>query len=344
MRRPIRTTPRRPSENEGPEETQKLQKVLAQAGLGSRRDMEELIKSGRVTINGKPAEIGARVGESDILRMDHRIIKLKARDKAPRVLLYHKPEGEIVSRDDPDGRPSVFENLPLVRGAKWIAVGRLDFNTSGLLVFTTSGELANHLMHPRFEVEREYAVRVLGEELTQTQIKQLKNGVELEDGLAQVDSIRAEGGEGANRWYRVVLKEGRNREVRRLFEAMGLTVSRLMRVRFGAVGLPPRLKRGRWMELDPLEVRKLMDWAGAVEEGIQRPALSTVTTNPDKLPRTARPQPARQARPARQPATDTGKPPRSPRAPSTRGSRSAPASAPRGETSRARKPPRAPRG
>lgn len=240
---------------------QKLQKILAQAGMGSRRDMEELIKSGRVTVNGQVAELGTRVSETDVLRVDRKNVRVRSAEKMPRIMLYHKPEGEIVSRDDPDGRPSVFDRLPQMRTSKWIAIGRLDFNTSGLLIFTTSGDLANHLMHPRFEVEREYAVRLLGT-LTPEQITQLTEGIELEDGTAQFDAIADQGGEGINHWYRVVLREGRNREVRRMFEALGLTVSRLMRVRFGLINLPPRLKRGQTLDLEPVEVKRVLEWAG----------------------------------------------------------------------------------
>ena len=241
--------------------SEKLHKMLAQAGLGSRREMEELIASGQVTVNGQVAEVGTRVSEGDQVRVGRRLIHLKFGGKLPHILLYHKPEGEIVSRDDPEKRASVFDKLPQLRSSKWIAVGRLDFNTSGLLIFTTSGELANHLMHPRFEVEREYAVRILGE-LTKEQMQQLTTGIQLEDGPAKFDLLQDQGGEGANHWYRVVLKEGRNREVRRMFEALGLTVSRLMRVRFGVVALPPRLKRGQWMELEPEQVAKVLEWAG----------------------------------------------------------------------------------
>lgn len=237
--------------------TFKLQKLLAQKGLGSRREMEELIASGEVSVNGKTAVVGDRVGAQDIVRIGKRVIRLNLEESLPKVLLYHKPEGEIVSRDDPEGRPSVFDKLPHLRSSKWIAIGRLDFNTSGLLIFTTDGTLANRLMHPSFEVEREYAVRVLGE-LTPEQITQLTTGVTLADGQAAFTYLSEQGGEGINHWYRVILKEGKNREVRRMFEAIGLTVSRLMRVRFGPINLPPRIKRGQWLELDEKEIRRLL--------------------------------------------------------------------------------------
>ena len=236
--------------------TWKLQKVLAQAGLGSRRDMETLVRAGRVTVNGVSATIGARVGPQDVIEVDGRALGRPAERTPARVLLYYKPEGEIVSRDDPEGRPSVFDRLPPARGAKWLAVGRLDFNTSGLLVLTTSGELANRMMHPRYAIEREYAVRVLGR-LTPEQQERLLSGVRLEDGMARCESVRDRGGEGANHWYHVVIREGRNREVRRLFQALGLRVSRLMRVRFGALSLPRQLRRGTFVELAQREVREL---------------------------------------------------------------------------------------
>ncbi|SOD42148.1 23S rRNA pseudouridine(2605) synthase RluB [Nitrosovibrio sp. Nv4] len=244
-----------------PAKTQKLHKLLAQAGLGSRREMEELIAAGQATINGKIANIGDRVGPEDIVRVGKRTIHLKSSGRLPRVMLYHKPEGEIVSRDDPQDRPSVFDKLPQLRSSKWIAIGRLDYNTSGLLIFTTDGELANRLMHPRFEVEREYAVRIMGR-LTPEVAERLTTGVELEDGPAKFDYLSDEGGEGSNHWYRVILKEGRNREVRRMFETVGMTVSRLMRVRFGPINLPPRLKRGKWMELDETEITRLLELVG----------------------------------------------------------------------------------
>jgi 23S rRNA pseudouridine2605 synthase len=242
--------------------TQKLHKVLAQSGLGSRRDMEEWIRAGRVTVNGTVAGIGTRVGPHDHVQVGRRVIRMNT-VQLPRVLLYHKPEGEITSRDDPQGRPSVFDRLPPLHGAKWISIGRLDYNSGGLLIFTTSGELANRMMHPRFEIEREYAVRIVGE-LSVEQIDRLQKGIALADGSARFERVGSQGGEGTNRWYRVVCKEGRNRIVRRMFEALGLTVSRLMRVRFGAIELPPRLKRGQSRELEAGEVEHLLAWIDAL--------------------------------------------------------------------------------
>ena len=219
--------------------------------------MEALVQAGRVTVNGEPARIGTRVTSSDVIRVEGRLVHAPGVQHVPRVLLYHKPEGEIVSRDDPGGRASVFDRLPSLRGARWLAVGRLDYNTSGLLILTSDGELANRMMHPRYGLEREYAVRVRGK-LTADQIARLRSGIELDDGKAHCESVAEGGGEGANRWYRIVIREGRNRVVRRLFEALGLAVSRLMRVRFGPVVLPPRLKRGQYAELAPREVRELL--------------------------------------------------------------------------------------
>ena len=250
--------------------TQKLQKVLAQAGLGSRRDMELLIESGRVTVNGALAKIGARVGPRDQIKVAGRVIHASSPTRLPRVLLYHKPEGEIVSRDDPRGRPSVFESLPAITGAKWIAIGRLDFNTCGLLIFTTSGDLANRMMHPRFEIEREYAVRVMGQ-LQPQHLQRLTQGIELEDGLARCESVELRGGEGANQWCHVVLRDGRNRIVRRMFEKLGFTVSRLMRVRYGNLALPPRLKRSQCYELGADETQRLLAWLDAVAQEPRQP-------------------------------------------------------------------------
>lgn len=239
----------------------KLHKVLADAGLGSRRDMEELIIAGRVSVNGEPAHIGQRILPTDQVRINGKLIQRKVSKRPPRVLIYHKSAGEIVSHSDPEGRPSVFDHLPTMKVGKWLAVGRLDFNTEGLLLFTTSGDLANRLMHPRYGIEREYAVRTLGE-LEEGMRQKLLAGVELEDGVAQFSKIADGGGEGVNRWYRVTIGEGRNREVRRMFEAVGLTVSRLIRTRYGALTLPSGLKRGRWEELDEHAVRGLMALSG----------------------------------------------------------------------------------
>ena len=231
-------------------QSEKLHKVLADAGIGSRRDMEELIIAGRVSVNGEPAHIGQRVLATDQVRVNGKPLPRKPPGRPPRVLLYHKPAGEIVTQDDPERRQTVFEKLPKVSGGRWVAVGRLDINTEGLLIFTTSGELANRLMHPRYEVEREYAVRILGE-FTEEQRQRLLEGVQLEDGPAKFSKIEDAGGEGANHWVRVVISEGRNREVRRIFEAVGITVSRLIRIRFGAIQLPRSVARGRYYELAP---------------------------------------------------------------------------------------------
>jgi 23S rRNA pseudouridine2605 synthase len=243
----------------------KLHKVLAEAGIGSRREMEELIIAGRVSVNGEPAHIGQRVGVKDLVKVNGRPVARLNTSKPPRIILYHKPAGEIVSHDDPAGRATVFARLPKMRVGKWLSVGRLDLNTEGLLVLTTSGDLANRLMHPRYGAEREYAVRVLGE-LGEEQQAQLRDGVELEDGTAKFDSFEYLGGEGSNRWYRVTLHEGRNREVRRLFEAVGVTVSRLIRTRFGEVVLPRNLRRGRWEELDGTLVTALMVQLGLLHD------------------------------------------------------------------------------
>jgi len=239
--------------------SQKLQKVLAQAGLGSRREMEELILAGKVLVNGHPATIGTRVNPDDEVKVGRRQIRFKLSARLPRVIIYHKPEGEIVSRDDPEGRTSAFERLPVIRSGKWLAIGRLDYNTCGLLIFTTSGELANRLTHPRFEVEREYAVRIMGE-VTEEQARALTRGVKLVDGEAHFDLLAAQGGTGSNHWYRVIVREGRNRLVRRMFEHFGLQVSRLMRVRFGIINLPPRLKRGQHLELTEAQTRSVLEW------------------------------------------------------------------------------------
>ena len=239
----------------------RLQKALAASGVGSRREMEEWIQNGWVTVNGKVAQLGDKVQPEDQVLVKGSVIKLKWPDRLPRIILYYKQEGEIVSRDDPQGRVSIFDRLPQAASSRWVAIGRLDINTSGLLILTTSGELANRFAHPSFEVEREYAVRVLGELGMDEMSLLTSEGVMLEDGLARVERIHSQGGEGVNKWYNVVLKEGRNREVRRIFEHFGLTVSRLVRTGFGPIGLPNRLKRGQFYELNAAEVASVMKWA-----------------------------------------------------------------------------------
>jgi 23S rRNA pseudouridine2605 synthase len=236
---------------------QRLHKVLAQTGLGSRRSMEALIAEGKVEVNGETAHVGQTIEPSDRVHVKRRKVNTAFTDDKPQVMLYHKPAGEIVSRDDPEGRPTVFQALKAPDHGKWVAVGRLDFNSEGLLLFTTYGELANRLMHPRYMITREYSVRILGE-LTHEQEDQLIDGIELEDGPARVLSLTDEGGEGANRWYRITLQEGRNREVRRMFEALGLTVSRLIRIRYGSITMPSWLKRGQTKLLDEAETFALL--------------------------------------------------------------------------------------
>lgn len=265
------------------EDTVKLHKVLADVGMGSRRDMEDLIIQGRVSVNGLPAHIGQRIGPTDQVRINGKPVHRKIQTKPPRVIMYHKPSGEIVSQSDPEGRPTVFDRLPKPRQGRWIAVGRLDFNTEGLLLFTTSGELANRLMHPRYGVEREYAVRILGE-LSQENTAQLKSGITLDDGQAKFLRLSMGGGEGANRWYHVALTEGRNREVRRMFEAVGHTVSRLLRTRYGIFLLPPRLRRGKWEEIEAGGIYNLMKLVG-----LKMPQPQDKGRNPNAQGRDRRP-------------------------------------------------------
>mgnify|MGYP003989917731 CR=1 FL=1 len=235
----------------------RIQKALAQLGVGSRRGIEKAITENRIEVNNAPAHIGQTVSSKDKIVFDGKLIRLSDETLLPKILLYHKPDGEIVSKSDPKNRPSVFDHLPRLKKEKWIAIGRLDFNTSGLLIFTTYGALANRLMHPRYEIEREYSVRVLGE-LTEIQMRQLTEGVLLDDGQARLESIIFEGGEGANHWYKVTIREGRNREVRRLFEKLNFTVSRLIRVRFGQIKLPSHLKRGMHLELTQKHVKEVL--------------------------------------------------------------------------------------
>ena len=242
-------------------EGERLQKVLARAGVGSRRQIEQWITEGRIKVGGLPATLGQRVTPQQTITIDGHAVTSVAHATRPRVLVYHKPEGEVCTASDPQGRPTVFANLPRIRNARWITIGRLDFNTSGLLLFTTDGELAHRLMHPSGEIEREYAVRVLGE-VTDEMLARLKQGVILDDGPAHFDTIVDAGGTGVNRWYHVTLREGRNREVRRLWEAVGARVSRLIRIRYGNVTLPRHVRAGRSEELDADSTATLYALAG----------------------------------------------------------------------------------
>ncbi|MEW5289222.1 23S rRNA pseudouridine(2605) synthase RluB [Erwinia papayae] len=248
--------------------SEKLQKVLARAGHGSRREIETMISAGRVSVDGKLATLGDRVESSKALKIridGHLVSVAESTEEICRVLAYYKPEGELCTRNDPEGRPTVFDRLPKLRGARWIAVGRLDVNTCGLLLFTTDGELANRLMHPSREVEREYAVRVFGQ-VDDEKIKQLSRGVQLEDGPAAFKTLKFSGGEGINQWYTVTLTEGRNREVRRLWESVGVQVSRLIRTRYGDIDLPKGLPRGGWTELDLPPTNYLRELVGLPAE------------------------------------------------------------------------------
>ena len=252
--------------------SEKLQKVLARAGHGSRREIESMIAAGRVSVDGKIATLGDRVESSKSLkiRIDGHLVSIaESAAEVCRVLAYYKPEGELCTRSDPEGRPTVFDRLPRLRGSRWIAVGRLDVNTCGLMLFTTDGELANRLMHPSREVEREYAVRVFGQ-VDDDKIRQLSKGVQLEDGPAAFKTLRFGGGEGINQWYNVTLTEGRNREVRRLWEAVGVQVSRLRRVRYGDITLPKGLPRGGWTELDLPAVNYLRNLVGMDDETVTK--------------------------------------------------------------------------
>ena len=247
---------------------EKLQKVLARAGIGSRREMERWIEAGRVAVNGKVAKLGDRVDARARLAVDGRALE-PAPAQATRCILYHKPPGEVCSRSDPEGRRTVFGRLPNVKAGRWISIGRLDFNTSGLLLFTTDGELANALMHPSSNIEREYMVRVMGD-VTSDMLQRMQEGVMLEDGVARFTDIQDGGGDGINRWYYVVLMEGRNREVRRLWESQGLTVSRLKRVRYGDVFIPSKVKQGQWVEMERSDVKSLYRLAGISAKEVAR--------------------------------------------------------------------------
>jgi 23S rRNA pseudouridine2605 synthase len=267
-------------------ESPKLHKVLAQAGMGSRLEMEQMILEGKISVNGEPAHVGQRVQYGDVVKVNGKPIRVRLTPPPARVLAYHKPAGEVVTHDDPQNRPTVFRRLPRLYQGKWQSVGRLDLNTEGLLLFTSSGELANRLMHPRFGLEREYAVRVLGA-LNNEEKQKLLDGVRLTDGVAQFGSIEDGGGDGANCWYRVTIAEGRNREVRRMFEAVGHAVSRLIRIRYGAVMLPRGLKRGAWIELDEADIGQLTRAAG-VPPSAERTPRAGRNTPTGRRPTTGR--------------------------------------------------------
>jgi 23S rRNA pseudouridine2605 synthase len=277
-------------------ETPKLHKVLAQAGLGSRLEMEQLILEGRISVNNEPAHIGQRIQYGDQVKVNGKPIRYRIDPPPARVIAYHKPVGEVVTHDDPQNRPTVFRKLPRLQQGKWQSVGRLDLNTEGLLLFTNSGELANKLMHPRFGLEREYAVRVLGA-LSNEEKQKLLDGVRLEDGMAAFGSIEEGGGEGSNCWYRVTISEGRNREVRRMLESVGHAVSRLIRIRYGAMLLPRGLKRGAWLELDEGDIRALVRAAsgpkteGATpEQGFAQRDRGGKSSSPRNAPRAGGPR------------------------------------------------------
>lgn len=253
--------------------SERISKALSMSGVGSRRECDRLVTDGKVTVNGKNAELGMQIKERDRVEVLGKPIRIKWQDRLARIIIYHKPDGELVSRADPEGRDTVYDKIPVLQNRRFMAIGRLDYNTSGLLIFTTSGELANHFMHPRYEVEREYAVRTYGDPLTPEQIRELKSGIKLEDGKAsfkEIIKLDRLDSDAKNHWYKVVLLEGRNREVRRMFEHFGLTVSRLMRVRFGNINLPPRLKRGNFYELNEIEVTKIMQAFGLTIAGTEK--------------------------------------------------------------------------
>jgi 23S rRNA pseudouridine2605 synthase len=261
---------------------ERLQKVLANAGMGSRREIERWIDAGEVTVNGQVAKLGDRVTPDDRITVGKkRVGKWRFKEQPSRTIVYNKPEGEIVAKDDPQGRRTVFQRLPRLHGARWISVGRLDLNTSGLLIFTTDGQLANRLMHPSQQVEREYAVRIHGD-VTPEMLEALVNGVELEDGTARFEDIVESGGEGRNRWFHVVIMEGRKREVRRLWESVGVEVSRLKRVRFGPLILDSSLSVGKWRELKPMELKAVYQMAE-----LDPPKVQEKKARPTNKPRSA---------------------------------------------------------
>lgn len=278
---------------------EKLQKVLARAGLGSRREMERWIEDGRVLVENKRARLGDRVDDKARIKVDGKLLEREPQDQT-RCILYHKPVAEVTTRNDPQGRRTVFERLPKLKSGRWISIGRLDYNTSGLLLFTTDGDLANALMHPSANIEREYLVRVMGD-VKEDMLQRMRDGVMLDDGVARFTDIQDGGGEGdsINRWFYVVLMEGRNREVRRLWESQGLTVSRLKRVRYGDVFIPSRVKQGQWVELDAKDTKALYRMAGMPAKNIKRNTVKERETMERQLAKRKGRSPARKGRHSR---------------------------------------------
>nr|WP_082264474.1 23S rRNA pseudouridine(2605) synthase RluB [Gilliamella apicola] len=296
------STPNATRKTSAHDNTEKLQKVLANLGNGSRREIEAMIIAGKISVDGKIATLGDRVdvNANPKIRINGHLVQLRSKEKEIcRVLAYYKPEGEICSRHDPQGRATVFERLPRLKNARWVNIGRLDINTSGLLLFTTDGELANRLMHPRHEIEREYAVRVFGN-VTDQQINQLRKGIQLEDGPASFQSIKAQGGDGLNQWFNVVITEGRNREVRRMWEAIEVQVSRLLRIRYGNITLPKGLSRGTWMELGIDSVNYLRELVGLPPEA---KSFTTSSSSDKRIVRPKRVKFNQQTKTTRQKAT-----------------------------------------
>ena len=286
---------------ETPATPERLQKIMAAAGLGSRRGLEQQIKDGQVQVNGTVAALGASVKAGDTITFEQQRLEVVAKPVAHRTLIYNKPEGEVTTRSDPQGRPTVFDRLPKVRNARWVAIGRLDINTTGLLLLTTDGELANAMMHPSSNIDREYACRVRGE-ASPEQLEQLKAGVELDDGPASFSDIQPAGGTGENHWYHATIMEGRNREVRRLWESQGLVVSRLKRVRYGAAFMPKRLLVGKWSEIDARDHRVLREDVGlpGAASGLSLKGMRGKIRSPEN-PKSRRPHGAKTKRPQRRP-------------------------------------------